>query len=137
MGTVARMTDESTLRTASDAFLARLDRLHALEVEKRLLTPGTDRMVALAAEIEELVREVLNVASTQHVLADRADPNDGLRPIEAIPPREAAEVLADWRAAERRFTMAEAGSAEQDAARADIERLRQEYRRAFEQRSRG
>jgi hypothetical protein len=130
------MTDESTLRTASDAFLARLDRLHALEVEKRLLTPGTDRMVALAAEIEELVRDVLKVANTQHVLADRADPNDRLRPIEAIPPREAAEVLADWRAAERRFTMADAGSAEQDAARADIERLRHEYSRAFEQRRR-
>ena len=130
------MTDESALRTASDAFLARLDRLHDLEVEKRLLTPGSDRMVALAAEIEELVREVLNVAGTQHVLADRADPQDNLRPIEAIPPRDAAEILADWRAAERRFTSAGAGSAEQDAARADIERLRQEYSRAFEQRRR-
>lgn len=131
------MTDETKLRTASDAFLARLDRLHALEVEKRLLTPGTDRMVALAAEIEELVRDVLHVASAQHVLADRADPDDALRPIEAIPPREAADILADWRAAERRFTSAKAGSAEQDAARADIERLRQEYSRAFEQRTRG
>ena len=131
------MTDESALRTASDAFLARLDRLHDLEVEKRLLTPGTDRMVALAAEIEELTRDVLSAASTQHTLADRADPNDGLRPIEAIPPREAADILADWRAAERRFTTAETGSAEQDGARADIERLRQEYSRAFEQRSRG
>lgn len=131
------MTDETKLRTTSDAFLARLDRLHALEVEKRLLTPGSERMVALAAEIEELVRDVLSVAGTQHVLADQADPNDRLRPIEAIPPREAADILADWRAAERRFTSANAGSAEQDAARADIERLRQEYSRAFERRARG
>lgn len=130
------MTDETTLRTASDAFLARLDRLHALEVEKRLLTPGTDPMVALAAEIEELVKAVLSVATTQHALADRADPSDGLRPIEAVPPREAAEILADWRAAERRLTSAEPGSAERDAALADIDRLRQEYSRAFEQRTR-
>ena len=130
------MTDETKLRTASDAFLARLDRLHALEVEKRLLTPGTDRMVALAAEIEELVKDVLSAANTQHVLADRADPNAGLRPIEAIPPREAAEILADWRAAERRLTSAEPESAERDAALADIDRLRQEYSRAFEQRTR-
>jgi hypothetical protein len=130
------MTDETKLRTASDAFLARLDRLHALEVEKRLLTPGTDPMVALAAEIEELVKDVLSVATTQNVLADRADPTDGLRPIEAVPPREAAEILADWRAAERRLTSAEPESAERDAALADIDRLRQEYSRAFEQRTR-
>jgi hypothetical protein len=130
------MNDESALRTTSDAFLARLDRLHDLEVEKRLLTPGSDRMVALAAEIEELVREVLSVANTQYELAEQSDPGAGLRPIEAVPPREAAEILADWRAAERRLTETAAGSADHDVARADIDRLRQEYSRAFEQRSR-
>jgi hypothetical protein len=131
------MTDESQLRVTSDAFLARLDRLHDLESEKRLLTPGSDRMVGLAAEIEELVRDVLAVASTQLDLAHKAEHVPALRPIEAVPPRDAPEILADWRAAERRLTSAEPGTADADAARADIERLRHEYSRAFERRARG
>jgi hypothetical protein len=127
------MTDEVQLRTASDTFLARLDRLHQLEVEKRLLTPGTDRMVTLAAEIESLVQEVLGVAGTQLDIARNAAALDGeLRPIEAIPPRDAAEVLVDWRAAERRLSAAAPGGADEAMARSDIERLRDEYRRAFE-----
>ena len=129
------MTDESQLRVASDAFLARLDRLHELESEKRLLTPGSDRMVGLAAEIEELVRDVLEVASSQLDLAHKAEEVPALRPIEAVPPREAPEILADWRAAERRLNSAEPGSAVEEAARADIERLRHEYSRAFERRA--
>ena len=131
------MTDESELRVTSDAFLARLDRLHELEAEKRLLTPGSDRMVALAAEVEELVRDVLDVASSQLDLAHKAEGVPALRPIEAIPPRDAPEILADWRAAERRLNSAQPGSADEDTARADIERLRAEYSRAFERRAKG
>lgn len=131
------MTDEASLRTTSDAFLSRLDRLHELEGEKRLLTPGSPRMVGLAAEIEALVRDVLGVASTQLDLAERAEETDNLRPIEVIPPRDAPDILADWREAERRFIAADADSAEAAAARADIERLREEYGRAFEFRARG
>jgi hypothetical protein len=131
------MTDESELRVMSDAFLARLDRLHELESEKRLLTPGSDRMVGLAAEIEELVRDVLQVASSQVDLAHKAEGVPALRPIEAVPPREAPEILADWRAAERRLTSADPGTADEEAARADIERLRHEYSRAFERRAKG
>ena len=61
----------------------------------------------------------------------------GVRPIEAIPPRDAADILAEWRQAERRLNAAQPGTAEEDAARADIDRLRAEYSRAFEQRSKG
>ena len=128
------MTDETELRLASDSFLARLERLHDLESEKRLLTPGTDRMVALAAEVEEIVREVLGDATKQLEFSERASTTGGLRPIEAIPPREAPEILADWREAERRMTAADPGSADEALARTDIERLRDEYSRAFEMR---
>lgn len=126
------MTNESELRTVSDAFLARLGRLQELEDEKRLLTPGSDRMIALAAEIRVVASDVLGVANTQLNLARDAADVSGLRPIEAIPPREAHIVLADWRAAERRMTDATPGSAEDAIARADIDRLRAEYQRTFE-----
>ena len=39
-------------------------------------------------------------------------------------------ILADWRDAERRAAGAVAGSAEEKAARADVDRLRAEYQRA-------
>jgi hypothetical protein len=131
------MTDESRLRTASDAFLARLDRLHELETEKRLLTPGSPRMVGLAGEIEDLVRDVLETAGTQLELAEKAQGTSHMRPIEAVPPRDAPEILADWRAAERRLNEAGPGTADEDGARADIERLRAEYSRAFDRRAKG
>ena len=130
------MTDEPELRTASDAFLARLAQLHHLEDEKRVLTPGSERMVGLAAEIRLVAEEVLGVAQDQLRIARAAATVPGLRPIEAIPPREAHLVLADWRAAERRLAEASPGSAEEAIARADIDRLRLEYQRTFDQRVR-
>jgi hypothetical protein len=128
------MPSESELRTASDTFLAQLERLHALENEKRLLTPGSERMIALAAEIEAIAGEVLGVAGVQHRRAEEAAHVPGLRPIEAIPPRDAYQVLADWRAAERRLYESAPASVEEALAQADIDRLRDEYRRTFEQR---
>ena len=52
------------------------------------------------------------------------------QPIRDTPPRrDAVVVLADWRAAERRLAAASAGSDEERAARAEVDRLREEYRR--------
>jgi hypothetical protein len=130
------MTDEAELRTGSDRFLARLARLHELELEKRALTPGTGPMIALAAEIEALAREVLGAAEFQHEAAREATDVPDVRPIDAIPPRDAAEVLRDWRDAERRLAEALPDTAGEALAKADIDRLRDEYRQAFELRSR-
>jgi hypothetical protein len=38
-------------------------------------------------------------------------------------------ILADWRAAERRLAAAAAGSDEETGAQAEVDRLRDEYRR--------
>ncbi len=48
------------------------------------------------------------------------------------PREEAEEILAAWRAAERRRARARAGSAERRAAEAEAERLREAYHRHVE-----
>jgi hypothetical protein len=45
------------------------------------------------------------------------------------PRRDAVSILAEWRAAERRLAAAAPGSGDEHEARADSERLRDEYRR--------
>lgn len=126
------MTHEADLRTASDTLLSRLERLRDLEEEKRRLTPSTLRMRAMTEEIAELARDVLGVAEAQDQLAQGAANIPGLRPIEDIPPRHAHTVLEEWRAAERRVGEVQRGTAEEAATRADIDRLRGEYRRVFD-----
>jgi hypothetical protein len=50
-------------------------------------------------------------------------------PIRETPPkRDAVMVLAEWRAAERRLAAAPLDSAEELEARAEVDRLRLEYR---------
>jgi hypothetical protein len=125
----------ATLRQASDTLLQRLDRLHELETRKRELLPGHPEFVRLAREIEDLSRALLHASGVQVELADKvsADLKAGNTaanvPIRETPPkRDAVRVLADWRAAERRLAAARPGSAEEHAARRDVDRLRLEYR---------
>ena len=130
------MTGETELRQASDTFLRRVERLHELEEQKRLAEPGTPEMLRLTRLIEELAGEVLGTASRQTDLAELAAKRQPtkLRPIEDVPPRSIPEILGDWRDAERALAGAAAGSVEWEAHRADVERLRDEYRRAYEER---
>jgi hypothetical protein len=46
------------------------------------------------------------------------------------PPRDVTTILSEWRDAERRQSTAVAGSAEETAARDDVDRLRAEYQQA-------
>jgi hypothetical protein len=48
--------------------------------------------------------------------------------------REPHVILAEWRDAERSMEREPSGSAAWESARSDVERLRQEYRRAFTER---
>jgi hypothetical protein len=130
------MTSEAELRTTSDSFLSRLSKLGELESLKRTLTPGTPEMIRVSLEVENLSREVLRVAMRQSELAEAARKQDSatVRPIAVIPPRDMTVILADWREAERGLGGATPGTAEWEAALADVERLRDEYRRAFEAR---
>jgi len=125
----------ANLRQASDTLMQRLDRLYELESRKRELPPERAEFVRLAREIEDLSRALLFSSGEQVELAEaiHADVKSGDVaadvPIRDTPPkRDAVAVLAEWRAAERRLTAAEAGSDDERAARADVERYRVEYR---------
>ena len=122
---------ESSLRVTSDNFLTRVERLHALEQQKRELP--ISETVELAEEVETLSREILDWAVRQVELARTAaatNPKD-LRPIAIIPPRRMALVLDEWRASERALEALQPGTAAWESARADVERLREEYARAY------
>ena len=123
------------LRRASDEFMQRLDRLYELETHKRELRPDAPEFIRLAREIEDLSRALLFSGGQQVELAEEvhAEVKNGEvavnQPIRDTPPRrDAVIVLAEWRAAERRLTAAMAGSEEERAARAEVDRLREEYR---------
>ena len=130
-GTETGTTDlESTLRITSDNFLTRVVRLQALEEQKRQL-PVAD-MVDLADEVENLTREILDWAIRQAALARTAAQDPGKhRPIAIVPPRRMALVLDEWRTSERALEGLEPGTAKWESARADVERLREEYSRAY------
>jgi hypothetical protein len=123
------------LRRASDVFMQRLDRLYELETHKRELRPDAPEFVRLAREIEDISRALLFSGGQQVELAEEvhADIKNGettvAQPIRDTPPRrDAVIILAEWRAAERRLTAASAGSEEERAAKAEVDRLREEYR---------
>ena len=124
------------LRQTSDLFMQRLDRLHELESRKRELPPDEPEFVRLAREIEDLSRALLFTGGQQVELAEavhhEAKTNDIAvdQSIRDTPPRrDAVSILAEWRAAERRLAAAEPGSDEEQVAKAETERLRDEYRR--------
>jgi hypothetical protein len=124
------------LRTVSDALMRDLEALVAAEQKKREVSPDDPRLVTLAAEVDAIARRVLGLTERQqdiaedvHDLAAEGGPEsieDTIRPIGVI--------LAEWRAAERDATAAGPGSAEATAARSAADRLRDEYRRAYESR---
>jgi len=127
------------LRATSDALLSDLDALQALEHQKRAIRPGDPQLVRIAARIEQLANRVLGSSIEQSQLAERVEqlvetgsPDAPDAPIQDTK-REMRAVLADWRDAERRAGLADPGSADAISAAADIQRLRMEYREAFEE----
>lgn len=121
---------EQELRVASDNFLTRIERLHALEELKRELPPAETADVA--REVEALTREILDWAARQTELAeDILRTGEAAGPIATAPPRALAVVLAEWRAAERALAAEQPATAAWESARADAARLRNEYARAY------
>ena len=81
---------EKELRVASDNFLTRIERLHALEEQKREL-PAAE-MADMAHEVEALTREILEWAGRQTDLADEAaalDAGDAVQSRSSRPDRSA------------------------------------------------
>jgi hypothetical protein len=131
---------EPNLPAVSDAMLANLDRLRALELEKRNLPVGSPRLIELATEIEELAATVLGSTDTQVDLAKEAvreakagviDPDTTIEEMAAAP-RELHVVLDEWREAERRLGEVGSDTPEALGLRAEIELLRNEYRRSHD-----
>ena len=126
----------SALRATSDALLADLQQLEALEHEKRDLEPDDPRLVELAEQVEGISRRVLGrtvrqrqLSAVAHELADAGSAEAPDAPISETP-REIHLILADWREAERRAASADSDSAEGHSAALAVDRFREEYRRA-------
>ncbi len=133
------MPGEQELRRASDAYLARLGKLRELEMLKRDLTPGTSHQLRVTREVEALTNELLAVAKRETQLAVQvAQSQPTVRPISIIPPRDMPLILTEWRDAERLLEKETPGTAAWESVRADVEGLREEYKRAFDaQRDKG
>jgi hypothetical protein len=128
-----------SLRQTSDELLRDLDVLTTLEEQKRGLDPGDPKLVELAGRIETIAERVLVGSIREHQLTKVAneqveaeEPAAPTLTIDETPARPVAVVLAEWREAERRMGDLDPDSAEADEARALVDALRAEYRRAYE-----
>jgi hypothetical protein len=128
------VADRQALRHTSDALLAQLSELEELERTKRALEPGSRAQVRLSRRVESLARKVLHIAGQQtdivETIAEMADEASGHLA------REPHAILAEWRVAERAMEAEPPGSGAWERARADVDRLRAEYRLAFTERGR-
>jgi len=126
------------LRQASDALLRDLEVLSAIEEEKRDLPPGDPRLVELAGRVQEIAERILATTVRQHQLTQAANVQTEIgsaaAPKQSIAatPRALSLILAEWREAERRLIDAEPGSADSVEAAAQVDALREEYRRGYE-----
>jgi hypothetical protein len=119
-----------------------LEALVVAEHEKRNVLPDDPRLVELASHVEAIARRVLGLTERQQDIAadvhDQATEGGPGAPTDSIEDtiRPMGLILAEWRAAERDVSAADPGSPEADAARTTADRLRDEYRRAYEARGR-
>ena len=129
------MTDDDnrqdSLRGASDGLLIAIREVDARERLKRGVLPADPDFAPLAREVRVAAEEVLRLARLEEARADetsRSDGAAGLPTINATPPRPAlGEILAEWRAVERRLEEADPASAEADRLMKEFEALRDRY----------
>jgi hypothetical protein len=131
------------LRATSDELLRDLEVLVALEDEKRSIAPGDPRLVELAERIESIASRILGSSTKQRELTehinDLSNAGSSAAPETTIEdtPRSIAEILSDWREAERDLAAADPGSVDAAEAALQVERLRGDYRRAHDARRSG
>lgn len=124
------MPQSKELEHTSDVLLAQLEELEELEKNKRDQPAGSRAQLRLSRQVESLARKVLRTAGDQTEIVETiSEMVDGSA--EPQTPREPHLILAEWRAAERAMEQEAPGTKGWEGARADVERLRNEYRRAF------
>ena len=124
------------LRATSDALLRDLEALGTLEDEKRTLQPSDPRLTEMARRIHEIAGRVLQRTADQQILTQRAAASPSAPadpPIDDVV-RSPAAILAEWRGAEQRAAVIDPASPEAAELRILADRLREEYRTAFEAR---
>ena len=131
-------SSSDALRSVSDALMRDLEALVNAEEEKRAVAPDDPRLVSLAAEVDQLARRVLGLTARQqdiavdvHEQAVEGGVDAPTQPIKETH-RPIGLILAEWRTAERDVAAAAPGSKEAESARATADRLRDEYRQAYD-----
>jgi hypothetical protein len=133
-------SSSDALRSVSDALMLDLEALISAEEEKRNVAPDDPRLVTLAAQVDELAHRVLGLTRRQQDIAEdvheQAIEGGTDAPSESIAEthRPIGLILAEWRTAERDVAAAAPGTAQAETAREAADRLREEYRRAYEAR---
>ena len=133
------MTEETrvgdALRGASDGLLMAIREVDARERLKRGVRPADPGFAPLAREVRLAAEELLRLAREEEARADEASGLDAaaaMPTINATIPKPAlAEILAEWRAVERRLDAADPASAESEQLMAEFETLRDRYARAM------
>ena len=133
------MTDEGNtqdaLRGASDGLLIAIREVDARERLKRGVLPADPDFAPLARDVRVAAEEVLRLAREEEARAEEASGSRtaaGLATINQTPPRPALEeILAEWRAVERRLEAAEPASAEADELMKKFEAVRDRYAAAL------
>jgi hypothetical protein len=132
--TTASETTPASVRAESDTFVAQLERLHELETAKRELAPTDPRFLALAVQVEDAAKALLEDARGQTELGDRAHASGMDVPIKQVPPDlSATEILAAWRDLERRVLALDPASDEAGEMRMMIDAYRRAYQSAFDE----
>jgi hypothetical protein len=124
-GATDASANEAELQRSSDEFLGELGRLDQMERRKRAMSPGDDERGPLAHEIEDATIGLVGLSRYQTRLIEmekQALGEDGQ------PARKAADILDEWRSAERLLRDARTAM-EQATDRAD--QLREEHRRTL------
>lgn len=119
------------LRATSDSLRRDLEALAALENQKRTLAFDDPRLADLARQVEEIAARLLSRSAAQSSLTDAVSATGERGTIETTR-RPPSEILAEWRELERRAAVAEPGSAEATEVTVLIDRVRAEYRDAFD-----
>lgn len=120
--------DEQELQRSSDEFLGELGRLDGLERRKRTMTARDEERVALAHEIEDATIGLVGMSRYQTRLIEMSHQAAGAADDAG---RKPAEILDEWRSAERALRDARAAM-EQASDLADG--LRDEHRRSLRSR---